>query len=350
MNQNHKVSLQQIADELNVSRITVSKVINNKEGVSEDTRRRVARKLVEYDYKKINRNILRLAQEADSSGPVIRNNIAVIATEPDFSDFWLKIINGIANEVSSRGYNFDYHFITRNEETNFTLPKSIADHSVCGIIVINVYNNAAITALSNSGIPVVFLDITPEKFQEGVSGDIVLLEGERAISRITESIIRRGRRKLGFIGDITYAQTMYDRYQGFEKTCRKYNVPVYPEFCLRDSRRGHFYFLDEVREFIRGMREMPEGFVCANDVTAYTVINCLSERGLSVPQDLAVSGYDNIKASILTASELTTASVETADLGRRLAQQLLQQLESPDNFHEIVYIQPQIMYKRSTEF
>lgn len=350
MNQKPKISLQQIADELNVSRITVSKVINNKEGVSEDTRRRVARKLVEYDYKKINRDILRLAQEGAHSNPIVRNNIAVIATEPDFSDFWLKIINGIANEVSSKGYNFVYHFITRTEETNFTMPKSILDHSVCGIIVINVYHNAAIAELSACGIPVVYLDITPDKFREGVSGDIVLLEGKRAICQITESIIQRGRKKLGFIGDITYAQTMYDRYRGFERACRNHGVSIQPQFCLLDSRRGHFYFQDEVRDFVESLTELPEGFVCANDVTAYTVISCLRERGLTVPGDLAVSGYDNIKASILTASELTTAAVETADLGRRLAQQLLRQLESPTSFHEIVYIQPQVIYKRSTEF
>lgn len=350
MEQKPKISLQQIADELNVSRITVSKVINNKEGVSEDTRRRVARKLVEYDYKKINRDILRLAHQTDNSNPIVRNNIAVIATEPDFSDFWLKIINGIANEVSSKGYNFVYHFITRTEETNFSMPKSILDHSVCGIIVINVYNNAAISALSNFGIPVVFLDITPDKFQEGLAADVVLLEGERVIRSITESIIRRGRKALGFIGDITYAQTMYDRYRGFESACRAHEIPIRPDFCLTDSKRGHFYFQDEVRQFVDSLTELPEGFVCANDVTAYTVISCLRERGLSVPEDLAVSGYDNIKASILTASELTTVAVETADLGKRLAQQLLRQLESPISFHEVVYIQPQVIYKRSTEF
>lgn len=345
-----KISLQQIADELNVSRITVSKVINNKDGVSEETRRRVARKLVEYDYKKINRNILRLAQEAETGAAIVRNNIAVIATEPDFSDFWLKIINGIANEVSSRGYNFVYHFITRDEESNFSMPKSVVDHSVCGIIVINVYNNEAIAALSNAGIPAVFLDITPEKYMEGVNGDIVLLEGKRAIREITESIIRRGRRLLGFIGDVTYAKTIADRYSGFAEACKSQGVTIMPQYCMTDSSRGHFYFQEEVREFISHMENFPEAFICANDVIAYTVISVLHDRGIRVPEDIAVSGYDNIKASILTASELTTASVETADLGKRLAQQLLRQLESPSGFHEVVFVQPKVIYKHSTEF
>ena len=345
-----KVSLQQIADELNVSRITVSKVINNKEGVSEETRRRVARKLVEYDYKKINRNILRLAQEAETGTAIVRNNIAVIATEPDFSDFWLKIINGIANEVSPRGYNLVYHFITRDEEIDFTILKSVVDHSVCGIIVINVYNNAAISALANVGIPTVFYDITPQKYRDGINADVVLLEGKRTVRQITENIIRRGRRQLGFIGDITYAKTMADRYRGFEIACQECGVKIQPQFCMTAGRRGHFYFLDEVRDFVSGLSSFPEGFVCANDVIAYTVIGGLNERGLSVPEDLAVSGYDNIKASILTASELTTASVETADLGKRLAQQLLRKLESPNEFHEVVLVQPKVVYRHSTEF
>lgn len=345
-----KVSLQQIADELHVSRITVSKVINGKEGVSEDTRRRIAQKLVEYDYKKINREILRLAQEAETGGPIVRNNIAVIATEPDFSDFWLKIINGIANEVSSKGYNFIYHFITREEEVEFTIPKSITDHSVCGMIVINVYQNSALSALSNIGVPAVFLDITPEKYREGVNGDILLLEGRRTIYQITESIIRRGRRHLGFIGDITYAQTILDRYIGFAEACREKDGQVEADACLLEGRRGHFYFQEEVREFLRGLPALPEAFVCANDVTAYTVISCLAEKGIAVPQEIAVSGYDNIQASILKASELTTAAVDTANLGKRLAQQLIRRIDAPGSFYETVYVHPRILFRRSTEF
>ncbi len=345
-----KVSLQQIADELHVSRITVSKVINGKEGVSEDTRRRIAQKLVEYDYKKINREILRLAQEAETGSPIVRNNIAVIATEPDFSDFWLKIINGIANEVSSKGYNFIYHFLTREEEMEFAVPKSITDHSVCGMIVINVYQNTALTALSNLGIPAVFLDITPEKFREGISGDVLLLEGKRTVFQITENMIRKGRRRLGFIGDITYAQTIRDRYEGFLEACRENRAVVESEDCLLEGKQGHFYFQEEVREFLRGLSKLPDAFVCANDVTAYTVIGCLAEKDIAVPQDVAVSGYDNIQASILKVSELTTASVDTANLGRRLAQQLIRQIESPSGFYETVYIHPRILFRHSTEF
>ena len=178
----------------------------------------------------------------------------------------------------------------------------------------------------------------------------MLLEGKRTIRQITASIIRRGRRQLGFIGDITYAKTVADRYRGFELACAENGAVIEPRFCMTASRRGHFYFLDEVREFIGSLTDFPEGFVCANDVIAFTVISCLNERGLSVPRDVAVSGYDNIKASILTASELTTASVETADLGKRLAQQLLRQLESPNECHEVVLIQPKVVYRRSTEF
>ena len=345
-----KVSLQQIADELNVSRITVSKVINNKDGVSEETRRRIARKLVEYDYKKIDRNILKLAQEAEAGPAIIRNNVAVLATEPDFSDFWLRIINGIAGEVSSHGYNFVYNFITRDEEVNFTLPKNIADNSVCGVIVINVYNNEALSVLSSAGIPAVFLDITPQKYLEGVNGDIVLLEGKRVIREITESVIQKGRQRLGFIGDITYAKTIYDRYRGFKQACRLHGLPLAPKYSLTSGKRGHFYFQEEVREFITSLPELPEGFICANDVTAYTVIGCLRDRGYQVPEDLAVTGYDNIQASILAASELTTVSVDTVELGRRLAQQLLRKLEDPGSFHEVVFVQPKVLYRNSTDF
>ncbi len=344
-----KVSLQQIADELNVSRITVSKVINNKEGVSDETRRRVARKLVEYDYKKINRDILRLAQEAETGAPIVRNQIAVIATEPDVSDFWLKIINGIANEVSAEGYNFIYHFITREDERNFVMPKTVMDHSVCGVIVLNVYDELAISALSNTGIPTVFFDTTPQKYREGINGDVVLVEGRNAVRRITETIIRRGRRTLGFIGDAVSAQTIYDRYCGFRDACQENGIAIDPQFCLTKGMSGRFEFMKDVQAYLDSLETFPEAFICGNDMIAYTVIKSLRERGKTVPGDVAVSGFDNIRSSILMASELTTVAVESADLGKRLAQQLLHRMESPVSFYETVIVQPRLMFKHSTE-
>lgn len=345
-----RISLQQIADELNISRITVSKVINNKDGVSEETRRRVAKKLVEHNYKKIDKSILDLAKETKHHGVANHNSISVIATEPEFSDFWLKIINGIANEVSKNGYNFVYNFLTKNQEDNFSLPQSISTNSVCGIIVINVYNDKAIQNISEAGIPAVFLDISPQKFLDGVNGDIVLLEGKNTIYQITDTIIRKGRRELGFIGDVTYSKTISDRFNGFKKACKNNNISLNLDYCLTNSYSGHFYYPNEVQRFVERLEKLPKAFICANDVIAYTLIAYLTQKGYKIPEDIAVSGYDNIPASIIMDSELTSVSVNTLDIGKRLAKQIIMKVKNPSSFYEIILIKPKIIYRKSTDF
>lgn len=346
-----KPSLQQIADELGISRITVSKVIHHHPGVSDETRRRVAQKLVESGYQKIDRAVYELAQ-GFGAFPDQPKNIAVIATEPDFSDFWLKMINGIASEITAQGYSFIYNFITRDEELHFVLPQNVLSRSVCGMIVINVYDDDAIHMLSDVGLPVVFYDVSPRIYREGVRGDLVLLEGYRVIYQITESILKKGRRKIGFVGDITYSQTIHDRYRGFRAACKDLDGEILPEYCLLKCEEGHFYFEEEVKKFATELKELPEAFVCANDITAYILIGVLAQRGVRVPEDVAVSGYDNIKASLTGSKllDLTTASVDTGMLGRRLAKQLLLHLEDPPFSQELVYVKPNVFFRKSTDF
>lgn len=343
-----KISLQEIADELAVSRITVSKVLNDKNGVSEDTRIRVAKKLVEYEYRNISDSILRLANE-QSPIPSGEKNIAVIATDPQFSDFWLKIINGISSEVATRHYNLIYNFIGKEEVNNFCMPVDIENRLVRGIIVVNLYDDNAIQMLLNTKIPIVFLDITPTMFCQNIEADIVLLEGDRTIYEITRRMIENNCNTIGFIGDINYSKTIYDRYIGFRRGCEDGGVTINTKYCFTECIDGHFYYPNELQRALEKLNDFPNAFVCANDVIAHTLVKFLDDRGIVVPTDILVSGYDNVQVSLFDDSEITTAAVDTITLGKRLAKQAFVRIQNPDKFHEIIYIKPSIFYRKSTD-
>lgn len=342
-----KISLQEIADELDVSRITVSKVLNDKEGVSDNTRIRIAKKLVEYEYRNISQSVLKLTNE---QSPVLsgERNIAVIATDPQFSDFWLKIINGISSEAATRHYNLIYNFITQDEVNDFCIPVSIEKKAVRGIIVVNLYNDIAIQMLLDTGIPIVFLDITPTMFERNIEADIVLLEGDRIIYEITQQMIMNHCKTIGFIGDINYSKTIYDRYVGFRRGCEQGGLVINPEHCFTECIDGHFYYPNELQSSLENLKEFPDAFVCANDVIAHTLVKYLKEHGMVVPTDILVSGYDNVQMSIFNDSEITTAAVDTITLGKRLAKQMFIRIQSPEKFHETIYIRPSIFYRKST--
>lgn len=345
-----KMSLQQIADDLSVSRITVSKVLNNKPGVSPSLRKRINQKLAEHNYKKLS-NSDSASDGTISNSPIniIEKNIAVVATEPGFSDFWLKIINGISSEISSQHYNLIYNFINKDEASNYIVPNIIQSKSVSGIVVVNLYDDQAIKMLVDTGLPIVFLDTTPTILASNIKTDIILLEGEKTIYEITKNLISKNCKSIGFIGDITYCQTILDRYNGFVRACHENNVFIDSKYCFTKCNGGHFYYPNELQKFLRNLKDYPDAFVCANDAIADTLIKYLSYNDIHVPRDIAVSGYDNVQLSLLDNSEITTAEVDTVMLGRRLARQVLLRIGYPDAFRETVYVNPSILYRRSTD-
>jgi LacI family transcriptional regulator len=340
-----RVAIKDIADQLRLSRITVSKVINDKPGVSLETRKKVIRKLVECGYDKLNEKQLDLVEEHREEPSKC---IAVVAIAPDFSEFWLKIINSISRALNETRYDFIYSILVQNEEKKYVLPKLIDPQHVSGAIVINVYDDPVIRSLIDLGVPTVFLDTTPNMFQQDPGGDLVLLDGTRSIFEITSHIISKGAAELGFIGDITYSKTILDRWEGFKKALAAHKIPMDPGLCFTSSSRCHFYEREEIVDILRDVTRLPQAFVCGNDFIAFMLIDYLKERGLRVPEDVLVSGYDNIREKITADSHLTTVQVDTEILGRRLVRQVLMRIETPGMPKEIIYIEPDIIYRRST--
>lgn len=341
------MSLQQVAECLDISRITISKVINNKPGVSEETRKRIIEKLIEIDYPKLSNELIKSIE--DKRKTLNKKCIVVVATAPDFSDFWMKIINSISNGLSQSNYDVVYSFLPINEKENFVIPKIISSKEASGIIVINVYDIKIIESISNMNLPTVYLDVPPNMLNYDIKGDIILLEGTQSIFEITSHIIEKGNKNIGFIGDIDYAETIYQRFKGYKKAMDKYKLAIKPELCFTSNPNTHYYYSDSIEYELNKLEAPIDAFICANDTIAFMVIECLKKKGLNVPNDVLISGYDNIKENLSQEYFLTTASVDTNMLGKRLLSQLLLKMEDLDMPNEIITLKSQTIYRESTK-
>jgi LacI family transcriptional regulator len=339
------MTLKEAANQLHLSRITVSKVINNKPGVSLETKKKVLRKLAEGGYEKLSQEQLQLAGKISEKQA---RCIAVVTIAPDFSEFWLKIINSISSSLAGTGYDFIYSILAKNNEGKYVLPQIIDSPHVSGIIVINVYDDEIILSLLKTEIPVVFLDTTPRMFHEATEGDLLLLDGFNSIGEITDRMIQSGLTDFGFVGDITYSKTILDRWEGFQNSLASHRLPLLQKYCFTSSPAGHFYYPDEIAGALKGISSLPQAFVCANDYIAFMLIDSLKKKGCRVPEDIAVSGYDNIRENITMESQLTTVCVDTEILGQRLVKQILMRIAIPNLPREIIYIKPKVIYREST--
>lgn len=337
-----KVTLQDIASSLGISRTTVWKVFSGQKGVSDNLRRKILTTAQEMGYEFPECAPL-LPSQKTAAPPV---NIAVAVCRPESSIFWMNIIHQIAKELSFHNVNLVYTYLPSSIDEDYTLPASLVNGNTHGIIVLNVYNNQLIRLLSGAPVPKVFLDTATSIPPSSLNGDLILMESSISISEITEHLLKQGRKKIGFIGDINYAQSNYERYEGFSKTLERYGLSPSPELSLTGS-IGTDTYKEEIDAFLNTLPSMPDAFVCVSDYVACLLMQLLLKRGLKIPEDVAVSGFDGNMESPL-AEELTTVQVFNQDIGLRLALQILYRIEHPDTRSEIIYISTQTIFRSST--
>jgi len=339
-----KVTMQTIADALNISRVSVWKVFNNQPGVSEQLRSKIMETANHLGYYHFDaKPAVNSMYEATPYIPTV----SVVVSRPDSASFWMKIIHRIAEDFTSLGYNLLYTYLPADYTPGYTLPPNLTNGNVDGIIVLNVYNNDMLQLLNAVNIPIVFLDLPPSMELDHLHGDLFLLEGEHTIRQITESLLSNNCKRIGFIGDIHYSRTNAERYEGYQDALSARNMKPESNLCLIRS-LGVTNYKNEVRDFLDSVIQMPDAFVCVNDHIAKVTYDYLTLHGYAVPDDVLLSGYDGVSEYFSDTSFLTTANVDTQQLGCRLVNQLVYRLQFPNAPYEITHVKPGIQYGAST--
>lgn len=166
-----KVTLQEIANSLGISRTTVWKVFSGHEGVSDSLRTKVIAKAQELGY--AIPEDFQYPQSAEETTPV---NIAVAVCRPETSLFWMTIIHQIAKVFSTHNVNLVYTYLPTSADKTYFLPPTLTNGNVHGIIVLNVYNERLLRLLAETQIPKVFLDTSSLVAPDELNGDLLLME------------------------------------------------------------------------------------------------------------------------------------------------------------------------------
>ena len=340
-----KVTIQDVAKELNLSRNTVARALNNSDTVAYETRYMVIKKACDMGYLKLSPSVLN-----EFKLRTMHNDCKtiVVFVRRELSVFWNSIIMGISDEVNKNGCKLRLNFISEEDEENLILPLDFTE-SVDAVLFISVFTDTYTEMILKMKLPTVFLDapiVSSEVFQ---SYDMVVCEGKNSIRQLTESLIQQGLTKIGFIGDISYCESLKQRYDGFCEAHQLAKIPLIPELIANKHRPHKYYKTVEVEEVINAFPYIPEAIVCANDDIALDTIRILKKKGLLVPEDVAVTGFDNVEVMTQAEPILTTVSVRNQMVGKRLVQQLLWRIENPDFPREMISIETQPIFRRSTE-
>ena len=326
------MNLEQVARRAKVSTATVSRVLNNASVVKSSTRARVLKAIEELKYHP-NLHARNLAGGKSRTFGMIVSNME--------NPFFFDIYKTIENDAHIRGYevvmaNTDYRAEQLVANVRLMIGRRVAGLAA----VVSEMADDLIDELNGSGIPVVFYDVGAPR--QNVTN--IRVNYRRGIDKVIDYLRSLGHRKLGFIGHHAGLGPLSERARGVMDAASRY-----PDTSVRAA--ADTDSLDGGRLAARSLfssGEPPTAVVCVNDVMAVGALRELRERGLRVPQDVSITGFDNVKLSEYCYPALTTVHIPRERIGHLVADALLAKTDKASvNEHEMV-IDPEFVLRDST--
>lgn len=341
-----KVTIQDIADELGVSRNTVSKAINNCAGLADATREKILQKAVEMGYKQFSyfqtlsgvSASINLAHEAGGG-----REIALLSAQfLSHSHFASLMLDKFQQEISELGYTMNTHRIREEHLKNRILPATFRREHAAAILCVEVFDRPYAEMICGLGLPTLFVD-APAVFRQGVlPADHLNMENMTEIDKFIGEMLRRGKKRIGFVGNYCHCQSFFERYAAFRLAMLLNGTPVNEAQCVKSNE------WEEIQAQIRAMDELPEVFLCANDFVALHVLQALRDIGKSVPEDVWLCGFDDSPESRLISPPLTTVHIHTQIMAFSAVQLLLSRIKEPNLDYRTVITQTDLIWREST--
>ena len=337
-----KVTIQDIADELGVSRNTVSKAINNSEGLAEATRERILQKAIEMGYKQF--SYMRFQRDdSPEQEPRNRGEIALLLGEAiDGAHFASLMLDKLKKELPQWGYTLSVHRVERDNFLCRKLPVTFSRDRARAILCIEMFDRTYAELICGLGLPTLFVDGPHKRDGIDLPADQLYMDNTTAITRFVNDMLVRGRRRIGFIGDYEHCQSFYERYAAFRCAMLMANVPVEERFCIKTLNA------EQLENTLAAMTELPDVFICVNDFIADDAIYALRKLGKSVPEDVLFCGFDDSPNSRIMTPALTTVHIHTQIMAFSAMQLLIARIEQPNLDYRIVHTETELIYRDST--
>jgi DNA-binding LacI/PurR family transcriptional regulator len=313
------VTIYDVARRAGVSITTVSHVIHNRGNIPESTKKRVMEVMREIDYAP-NRIAQRLATRKTQS-------IALLIPTID-NPFFAELYNGIEAYIEQEKpeYRVMIGNIRYSAEKERALIRTFRQELLDGyIIVSNDPRGDEISQLFREEIPVVFAvndrSAVPRR-------PLVTYNNDEMAHRLTEYLLTLGHRSFAYLGAIVdRSERAQSRLKGFRTCLEEHGVAFDPAFFVNGSEYSSRCGYDSFKQLIRS-GPVPTALFCANDVLAIGALHAIRERGLKVPEDLSITGYDNIPVSEYLDPPLTTVDIKPSVIGFEAADILFKLIQA----------------------
>lgn len=328
-----KVRMADIARQLGISVVSVSKALSGKDGVSDSTRAKVLELAREMDY-------VPLRTREPEENRAHSGNIGILMDDLFFADntFYSNMYRQLVKCCGENGYSVMLELVTAEAESQCIMPAMVQGQKVDGLIFMGELRKEYISTVIRCRLPYILLD----SYHEELAADSIISDNVTGGFRMTNHLLQTGRTKIGFIGSILATSSIMDRFLGYSKALLHAGIPIRMDWVLEDRIGKTMPMVPELPE------EMPEAFVCSCDDTAYAVVELLKRKGYRVPQDVAVAGYDDYHIAQFCSPQLTTYRVNVQDMARHAASQLIRRIRKKPVTHGNMVVCGEVILREST--
>ncbi len=325
-----------VAKLANVSFMTVSRVINGKDNVKEDTRRRVLKAIEELGY------------YPNAAARALNNNktdgIGIIIPHAEFmtvAPYFLDLITSLERNIDRMGYHLVFK-LPSAIKTASDYSQLYLERKVDGVIVLAPsVDQWLLRKLVTDNVPSVVVYGRDDEL------DINYIDANNhkgALSAI-DYLISLGHKRIGMVTGSTTLICGRDRISGYLEAIEKNTLPVdkrliyYGDWQPESGKKAFKYFM--------GLEHQPTAVFCANDHMALGLMNAAFEAGLRIPQDLSVFGYNNITYSEFLTPPLTTMKQPLEEIGNMAVELLVKVIEDPTRAKEKIMMDTDLVVRKS---
>ncbi|MEA4883700.1 MAG: LacI family DNA-binding transcriptional regulator [Clostridia bacterium] len=337
------VTIEDVARCAGVSVSTVSRVLNRKGRISDETRARVLETAREMQHPLATEGSVG-RRRTNSIGVLFNRRLRSLSADP----FYGLVMVGVEECLRDEGYRIVFSTLSNREEDMGMLSELAGERRVDGLILAGCdIDIDYVNMVRSQGTPLVLVDnnlVTPKV-------PCAMTDNTSGAREAIEHLIGLGHRDIAFVSGPMSHSSLYERYQGFRQAMEAHRLTVRPEWVISSDDVGEFGVEGGYAAMKRlaGRSLMPSAVFAANDAMAIGVIKAAQEVGRAVPTDMSVIGFDDVEMAAHTSPPLSTVRIHKKELGYHAAKLLLELIEDdPERVPYKVVVCTELVVRGST--
>lgn len=327
-----KVTMQDIANHLGITKVTVSRALSDSEGVGEELRAKIKDVAREMGYF---HNTAVKALKTQKTGL-----IGILAPEVFLEkdeNFYTRLYKNLYSALKEKGYLSILNIISKEDEHHTHIPM-VCHQMIDGVIVLGQLDREYIEVLEGLKIPIILVDF----YYRGIEIDSVITDNVYAMYEVTNYLLDRNHTEIGFVGNAKLTSSIQDRYLGFCKAMMEHNLEVNSDYVLVDrDQEGNS--VD-----IKLPEKLPTAFVCNSDQAARRLIELLQSKQVNIPDDVSVIGFDDVWHSLTIEPKITTVKVQRREMAQYTVDRLVEQIRATDKLITRRIVVPTVIVERDS--